>query len=227
MFAWSSISQIELPSTLQRIGNHAFWNTKLHDVTIPASCTYIDEYAFTTTSNMQITFEESSLDLTICSKAFAYSDGQTVIINGDRNITMGSYAFAYCTNSYTAISAKNIVIKDLNNGNYISLYTFAYCENTQITLTVENSFTINGYYAFARCNEVTFNIEVNGLDVGVSSAVLNLGGETFNSSKNITVNFINLSEENIQIYLNQNYFKNATGVVNCNDNTYCISKFNQ
>ena len=129
----SSLTSITIPNSVTSIGNYAFDACKsLTSITIPDSVTSIGNWAFRgCTSLISITIPGSVTRI-------------------------GDYAFALCK-SLTAINA------DINNPNYCSIDGVLYdknqtmliaCPGGKESVTIPESVTSIGDYAFARCKSL-------------------------------------------------------------------------
>jgi len=55
LFAYCfTLKKVILPNTITSIGNHAFWSSGLNEIVLPASCTYLDQFAFSECNNLRV-----------------------------------------------------------------------------------------------------------------------------------------------------------------------------
>ena len=92
-FAYSKITSIILPETLEIIQRYAFANSKLESVIIPSKVSFIGQYAFFNTPVKTVTFGENALIYKIEQYAFAYTEKLNEIIIPNSVEEMQSYAF--------------------------------------------------------------------------------------------------------------------------------------
>ncbi len=72
-FAQTSLTTIQLPQTLQEIGEKAFAGSRLKEITIPASVKKVGNWAFASSRLEKIVFESSEIDY-LGSRAFQYCE---------------------------------------------------------------------------------------------------------------------------------------------------------
>lgn len=93
--------EITIPNDVSYVGKKAFEdNTTITSVTFPASCDFVEEYAFAWCTKLRkVTFEG---DADICSNAFEYCITlQSVTVNGSIRDGIGPFAFSQCQNLTT------------------------------------------------------------------------------------------------------------------------------
>ena len=179
---------IEIPSKLMydhktykvtSIGANAFSNCSgLTSVTIPNSVTSIGHYAFRSCS------------------------GLTSVTIGNSVTFIGNYAFDGCSRLIS-------IIVDESNPSYSSiegiLYnndatTLIYCPRTKKTVTIPNSVTSIGNYAFYNCSELT--------SVTIPNSVTSIGNYAFRNCSGLTSVTIPNSVTSIGNYA----FRNCSGL---------------
>lgn len=183
---------------------------KSSSYTIPASVTFVNEYAFyKCTLLADITIPDS---ITFIGKsAFAYCKSLTSIIIPNSVTFIGGYAFDYCT------SLTNIILP--NNITNISNGTFANCESLT-DIVIPNGVTSIGNGAFIDCKELRRIIVPNN--------VTSIGEFTFSNCSSLKDVYytgveeewdkITLSDGNVPL-TNATIHYNVTNVDNlCGDN---------
>ena len=127
VFYNSGITSIELPSTLQTIGNYAFYSCSgLTSISLPSSLTSIGRYAFSGCSEL------TSVNLSGCTSL----------------TSIGESAFGGCS-GLTSISLPSSLTS-------IEDYAFERCSGlTSVDLSGCTSLTIIGHSAFGDCSKLT------------------------------------------------------------------------
>jgi len=137
-----SLASVSLPSTLNKIGDHAFSNdAKLNSVTIPGNVTEIGSYAFGSCSSLaQISFSPDSRLTTLGAYAFRNTAVSSVSLPATLT-TIADYAFYDCDN------LNNITIPD--GVTYIGVNAFADCAAlSQLTISRNSRLETIAGYAF-------------------------------------------------------------------------------
>lgn len=107
-FANLGVTNIVLPSTLEKIGNGAFTAAQVVYLTLPKSLKYIGEHAFDGCVYLtDVDFNDSEL-LTIGNYAFANCINLSVVNLSNKVETIGSYAFSSCFELYEAHISKSV-----------------------------------------------------------------------------------------------------------------------
>jgi hypothetical protein len=121
----TSITSIVIESGVTSIGDYAFYETSnLTSIVIPDKVTSIGDYAFSS------------------------SGLETVIINGD--VTIGDYAFAYCTPSLTSVTI---------NGGDVTIGDYAFYETgNMISIVIPDKVTSIGEGAFYYCTATSVTV---------------------------------------------------------------------
>ena len=161
VFYNSGITSIELPSTLEMIGNYAFYYCSgLTSITLPSSLTSIGEHAFQNCSGIETLEYKGTIDQWLSIDFGAYcmdDDSHTFIVNGEEltNLvvpegitTIPARAFYGCT------GLTNITLP--SSLNIIGDYAFSGCTGlTKVDLSNYASLTSIGNYAFEDCRGLT------------------------------------------------------------------------
>ena len=142
-----SVNKVVIPSSTTRIEDYAFAYTYVSEMTLPASLTYLGNYAFYSCSSLSSVSFESGISLdTIGSYAFYGTPISCVTIPKSIRY-IGDNAFAYC------YSLTDVVFEDESNLYSINSYAFYNCPITSIALPA--SLNIIGSYAFSNCANLT------------------------------------------------------------------------
>lgn len=163
----TSIESVSLPDTLKSIGESAFENTELTEITIPDSVTVIGQYAFRGASIQSITLSEALTGISY--GCFENAELQEIILP-DSVRSIGGYAFRNSTLSKITMS---------QNLTSIGYCAFEDCRKlTSVTLPEKVEIIDTG--AFKNCTGVsTLNVNCRNLtDVGADTgknAFENLG----------------------------------------------------
>ena len=196
-------SEIEgLPVT--SIGDNAFYLcTSLTDITIPNSVTYIDDNAFEYCTSLTDMIIPDSNVTSIGDQAFFWCTALTNITIPDSVTSIGDSAFRYCislTNitipdSVTSIgynpfagctSLKKINVSE-NNENYSSTdgllmnkdkTEIIYCPNGKVNVTIPDSVTSIGNWAFELCTSLT--------SITIPDSVTSIGKSAFARCTSLT-----------------------------------------
>ncbi len=162
----TSLTSLSLVGSFQTIGDYAFVSCGMTSLTIDATITSIEKYAFSSRSL-------TSLSLTgnvqkIGDYAFAYCTSLTSLSLTGNVQKIGDYAFAYCT-SLTSLSLTGNVQK-------IGDYAFYSCSSLK-TVTLPKSLTSIGAYAFDSCTSLD-SIEIPGTVTEIGDFAFHLSGLT-------------------------------------------------
>ena len=200
-YGCSSLTSVKIPNSVTSIGEYAFSRcTSLTSVTIPNSVTSIGNSAFSRcTSLTSVTITNSVTS--IGSYAFYDCSSLTSVTIPDSVTSIGNYAFRNCTSltsitipdSVTSIgkgafygcAGKLIVDSKIVETNYTAseypacdsdggwLYGSAFTE-----LTIGNSVTSIGNYAFSNCSSLT--------SVTIPNSVTSIGNRAFSNCSSLT-----------------------------------------
>ena len=198
-FSWcNSLTSITIPDSVTSIKSHAFWNcTLLTSVTIPDSVTSIGEGAFVgCTSLTSVSIPDSVTSIgddaffgctsltsvtipdsvtSIGWSAFQNCDSLTTITIPDSVTSIGWSAFYGCTGEL--IINSKIVETDYTIDNYPSAQGWLY--GTKFTkLTIGNSVTSIGNYAFRECTSLT--------SITIPDSVTSIGYDAFYYCSSLT-----------------------------------------
>ena len=205
--ARSNITSIELPNTITKIGDYAFYGCdKLTAITIPESVITIGSHAFgNCTAVTEINFNAiSSDDLNVNSYAFdnAGDNGDGLVLNIGAQVTKipaylfypsgGWYGGVYYTGS---ANIRQINVAENNNLTSVGEYAFSYCERLETVnfgncaklATIEHS-------AFAYCSalsSVTIPDNIESIESAVFDACYNLIYSAINNGVNYIGNETN------------------------------------
>lgn len=174
---YSSLTKIELPSSLLSIGNHAFINcSSLTNIEIPMGVTSIGNATFRNCTKLMSIKMPDSL-LSIGNQAF-YSCYNIINITLPSSVTtIGSGAFEYCYNLISIEIPSGVTIIEPN--------TFSGCMGlTSIIMPV--GVTSIGDNAFDNCEDLT--------SVEIPSSVTSIGERVFHGCTSLSS--INVDEEN-------------------------------
>ena len=167
--------------TVTAVGINAFENhSRLTSITIPNSVTSIGGYAFSGCSGLtSITIPNSVTS--IGNWAFKNCDGLT-------SVTIGNSATANCF-PYAFWDCKNLTEINVNpeNANYSSINGVVYdknastlilCPNKKASITIPNSVTSIGNYAFMNCSELS--------SITIPNSVETIGDYAFKSCSRLS-----------------------------------------
>lgn len=157
-FAYSKITSIILPETLEIIQRYAFANSKLESVIIPSKVSFIGQYAFFNTPVKTVTFGENALIYKIEQYAFSYTGELNEFIIPKSVEEIQSYAF-------------------YQSG--IEIITFEH--GVKLTKIAAHAFASSGLIS------VTIPDSVNYIDDNAFRDCLSLQTVTFGAAKNLQV----------------------------------------
>ncbi|MCL2073309.1 MAG: leucine-rich repeat protein [Marinilabiliaceae bacterium] len=219
----SGLAELTIPNSVTSISNYAFQNCSgLTELTIPNSVTSIGNNAFQSCSGLAELSIGKSVT-TIGSYAFESCSGLTELIIPNSVISIGQRAFYNCS------TLKKVVISDgsellitLNNTTNNTNHPFASCPievvymgrnveynqsinaaffgTTVEVLTIGNSVTSIGNYAFVNCSGLT--------ELTIGNSVTSIGERAFSGCNGLTELIIPNSVTSIGNYA----FQNCTGL---------------
>ncbi|MBR4023280.1 MAG: leucine-rich repeat domain-containing protein, partial [Ruminococcus sp.] len=108
---------VKLPSTVQRIGNHAFYDAQRLEFINLSNVTYIAPMAFTYCWKLKTVLTSDNLS-SIGADAFNCCDSLEFFVCKNKNVTIGSRAFGYRQNS----KGTKIVLWGSNGGGNVKTY---------------------------------------------------------------------------------------------------------
>jgi len=179
----SSVNKITLLGKFESIGGSAFTGTSITTITIPASVTKIDSFAFFDADSLvSVIFEEGSNLEVIASNAFTACDVLAEIEIPGSVVELASDAFEYCPN------LTSIYFDDTETGaRYIKTATNNYHTLVSVDKSID-SFTFNkntlgiGNNAFYNCKNITsitIPNTIRSIDASAFEGCSNLASVTF------------------------------------------------
>lgn len=141
----TNLPAIEFPEGFTSLGEESFAHTAIHTITFPSTLATVSRQAFYDVDNLQnIVFSQQT---TIGDETFIYCDGIKEVVFPTTLTNIGTSAFYYCQGLSSVV---------LNEGlTSIGDYAFYNCNAlTEITLPSTLQ-TLNGYYAFRDCDNLT------------------------------------------------------------------------
>ena len=188
----SSLASIKLPQNLNDICTDTFSGSGLESVTIPASCTTIDNYAFAKCKNLAtVTFEQGVKKIgSYCFKGCTALENITI---PDTVESIGSYAFYDCdtlrkvvipnsvTNMGSYIFANCEKLSDVKLGTGLTAipqYAFYECPALK-SISIPYRVTTIGTKAFANCTGFT--------KITIPQSVTSISSDAFSYPKNMTI----------------------------------------
>jgi len=184
------LTSISLTTKVSSIGNYSFKNcSMLTSISIPNSILFIGSNAFSGCSKLTSLSLESDYSVSVLkSDAFPLSQITSVTLGNEvTSVEVGS--FDGCS-SLTVINVAN------DNSHYSSVdgmlvdkneTTIVTCPQGKINVTIPNSTTTVGDYAFFRCNKLTL--------ITVPESVVSIGRGAFSECHELY--YINVSDDNM------------------------------
>ena len=155
VFYNSGITNIEFPSTLEAIGDYAFYNCSgLTSITLPSNLTSIGNYAFSGCTNLQPSETDQGVEY------LGNSDNPYLVLWDGTGITTSSYTvnknckFIYSNAFYNCSGLESITLPSSLTS--IGLWAFRDCsELTEVDFSNCTSLISIGDRAFYNCSELT------------------------------------------------------------------------
>ena len=193
----SNLRSVTIPDSVTSIGNYAFSNcTSLTNVTIGNSVTRIGDFAFRGCSKLVEVINHSSLDITVGSSNYGYigcyakevHTGESKIVNQDGYLFYTYNGVNYLL-GYTGNDTE-LVLPGNYNGESYKIYQYAfYYRDDIISITIPDSVTSIGGWAFSGCSSLT--------NVTIGNSVTSIGEYAFYYCSKLTSIIIPDSVTNI------------------------------
>ena len=201
---------VTIPNGVTTIGENAFQQTNVKSVTIRASVTTINQYAFDHCENLQTVVFEGSSQLTYVGYcAFYYCNNLKTIEIPNGVETIESYAFTGVINLiYTGFAdgGNNNWGAVVRNGTVDGDFIYADAAKTQLVkytgnggeVTIPTTVTSIGESAFYNCGSLT--------SVSIVASVKNIGSSAFNNCNGLKTVTLAEGVENIADYAFSNCY---------------------
>ena len=199
----TGLTSVTIGNSVTSIGYEAFYDCDgLTSVTIGNSVTSIGDRAFLGCDGLRIVYNNSSLDITAGSSNHGYvAYNANVVVTKDDDI-QGDFIFRTADNTNTLIAyAGNdsvITLPENYNGENYTIGNGAFLDCTSLTsVTIPNSVTSIGYYAFLNCPLEKVEINTRTIDswfgghtsikeIIIGNSVTSIGNYAFNNCDGLT-----------------------------------------
>lgn len=167
----TKLTTIELPSSLNAIGNSAFASTSLTEIVIPNNVTTIGNLVFSNCSSLQSVTLSNQL-LSIGEKAFESCRLITTISMPDTLTSIGKSAFSSCTSLQTVNMSNNLT--SIGDG------AFQACSAlTKITIPAKvTSIGNSTFFGCTALSEIVYNAELASDLVANNNTFYNAGSQS-------------------------------------------------
>ena len=169
----SNLTNIELPSTIKKIGGYAFQNCDLREIEIPAAVTLIDEYAFSNNNNLKMIRCLGATPAALGSSPFEKPEGLKIYVPAE---AVAAYKEKWS-------DYKDFIVAYQGQRSFPKVVTTTEVGQLAEKLGLET--IMNGNYlkglkgAYWNIDSLTVSGPLNGVDVGVLRF---LGGADVNNS---------------------------------------------
>ncbi|MBO7200006.1 MAG: leucine-rich repeat domain-containing protein [Bacteroidales bacterium] len=166
-FEGTSITSVDIPGTISRIGNYAFANaSSLGAVTLPEGIEHIGHHAFENTGLSSLAIPGSVVVIDSC--AFYQCGKLTTATIANAACSIGEAAFMGCS------SLKTIGLGDSVTA--IAKSAFALCSALE-DITIPNTVTNIGNFAFTHCDTLA--------SVSFGNSLISIGDYAFSNCRNL------------------------------------------